>query len=103
MKIEATDLLDHVSSLLFGQLGINGKCQSIAGRRFSVWQVASTVAEISKALLHMQRHWIVNFRLHPLLAQESLESIAIRAANDELIVNMSWTIFRQHDLFDQAG
>src|SRR5437773_11056021 len=72
-----------------GQLPINRDREALAGRPFGVRKIAAAMAEIREARLQMERHGIVDLGPDAETVQVPLERIALRRADDELVVDVT--------------
>ena len=79
----------HILQLLFGDLGIYGQGESFGSGSFAVGKCARLDAQISKALLHVHGHRIINFGANSLLQQKSLQLVAALNADYVLVKDVA--------------
>lgn len=68
LMIEFFDLIDNITLLVFSQFRIDGESQRIFCGGFCVTEVPTLVAKISKAILQVERDWIVDSGFEPFVA-----------------------------------
>ena len=75
---------------------MNRQGQHLARGLLAFREIAGTICEIAEAFLHMQRKRVINVAAHAILVQIGLQTISLRSANHELIVNMPRLVGGRH-------
>src|SRR5712671_1947776 len=81
-----------VFELLARQFRVDWQRQCFARRRFRFREVAQPVPQARKAFLQMQRHRIINLRADAGRLEMGLELVALRRADDVLVVDVEMPV-----------
>src|SRR5205085_2684361 len=87
---EASDGLDDVSLLLFGQLREHRERERLVGGGLGAGEVALAVAEVGEALLEVHRHGVVDLRADAARLEVLDERVAARRRGDAYDVEVEY-------------
>src|SRR6266404_8099348 len=86
--VERSDAVHHVGLLLRGQLGVHRQRHGLVRGPLGFGKVAGPVSQVTEALLEVKGHGVVDLGADALRGEELPQRVALRGADDELVVDV---------------